>query len=91
MIALENEIYKFLKTLPESCYFYKSKNLSCTFAGIVKGQSVSILVVSDKRRLTKTQINFSARVYQAGGEYYITRSLEDICEIAKIGGWHDDV
>jgi hypothetical protein len=89
MIALENEIYKFLKTLPESCYFYKSKNLSCTFAGIVKGQSITILVVSDKRRLTKTQINFSARVYQAGGEYYILRSIDDLLEISKLMGWLD--
>jgi len=89
IMLLQVEVHSFLKSLPDSCCFFVSKNSACTFLGVVKGQAIAILVVSDKRRLTKTQINFSSKIYQAGGEHYTINSLENICEIAKIKFWWD--
>lgn len=87
-MQLEISVYDFLKTLPETSFFYVCKNMSCTYAGIINGQSVSILVLA-KGKMTKRQIKFSSKVYRSGGEYYCIKSLEDICEIAKVRGWHD--
>ena len=82
-------IYDFLKTLPDSSFFFPSKNSNCTFLGIADGETVAILVVEKHKKLKKNHIEFSSRVIQAGGIYLVIRSLDDICEIAKVKGWHD--
>ena len=87
---LKTAILHFLDSLPSSSYFFPCNNLNCSIIGSVRGQLVCILVVESERRLTKSQINFSAKLYRSMGEHYVMYSLEDATEIAKERGWFDD-
>lgn len=87
-MRLESKVFDFLKSLTDESFFFVCKNQSASFVGIVRGQAVCILV-TDKKSLTKSQIKFSASVYQSQGEFFCIRSIDDLCEIAKIKGWHD--
>jgi len=85
-MELELAVYDFLKSLPETSFFYICKNQCCTYSGIINGQAVSILVL-EKGRMTKKQITFSSKVYRSGGEFYFINSIADMTEIAKVRGW----
>jgi hypothetical protein len=83
---------KFLNSISDDkrIYFFNSTGCKCSLIGSVKGQLVSILVASTDRPLSREEIQFSAKIIRAGGEFYVIRdSIEDLTEIAKIKGWYD--
>lgn len=88
-VKLENNILEFLKTLEPDSFFWISSSDKFDIQGIVQGEPVFILVMVKYHRLKIKQINFSAKITRAGGKFYTVRSLDDICELAKVGGWHD--
>ncbi len=91
MASLKNDVRTFLNSLSSNkrVYFFQSTGIKCSLIGAVKGQLVGILVIQMDRPSSREEIAFSARIMRAGGEYYVVRSMDDICEIAKIRGGHD--
>lgn len=55
--------------------------------GVIDGQFVGIEVKTKNGKLLPSQIEFSARFIEAGGLYYVTRSLTDLVEICKVSRW----
>ena len=83
---LKTAIQKYLNELPD-CFFFPTKNTKCSLVGCVRGKLVCMLILETNRRPNKQEISFSARILQNGGEHYVIRTLEDVCEISKAKGW----
>ena len=87
---LQTAILHYLNNLPDDTgrtWFFVSRNKNCSLVGSVRGQLVCLLVLTSDRRMTHEEIKFSARITQSNGEHYVVRSMDDICEIAKVRGW----
>jgi len=55
--------------------------------GILDGQAIGIEVKAPKGKMLQSQLDFSSRMKQAGGLYFVVRSMQDLTEIMKIQGW----
>lgn len=87
---LQTAVLNYLNHLPDDSgrtYFFRSQSPNCSLIGSVRGQLVCILIIQTDRKMTRSEIEFSARIYQSGGEHYTVRSMHDICEISKSRGW----
>ena len=63
---------------------------SSNVMGIMDGRAVAIQVRSQRGRknLVQSQLTFSENFRQAGGQYYVISSMEDLQELAAIHSWH---
>jgi hypothetical protein len=88
-MSLKDEVRKYLNGIckDKRIYFFNSTGCKCTLIGSVHGHLIAILVLQIDRPMNRDEIAFSAKIMRSGGEFYCIRSLEDICEIAKIRGW----
>ncbi len=55
--------------------------------GCLDGRLVGIEVKAPKGKMLQSQLEFSSRLKQAGGLYFVVRSMQDLTEIMKIHGF----
>ena len=85
---VKTQVSNFLKSLPRSYFFKPMKNKS-NLIGAIRGKLTYLLILENDRKMSISEIKFSEKIRRCGGDHFCIRSLNDICELAKIRGWHD--
>lgn len=90
-MSLIKEVKLFLDGLQNnrSSFFFPVYDQECLLLGCLKGSLVCLVVKDGKDKLTKKELKFVSRITQADGDFHYVRSMDDICLIAKLEGWHD--
>jgi len=86
---LKKKLSSLIKQLPRACVLTPARSKS-DLIGSIRGRLTYFLILENDRKLNHSEIMFSEKIRRCNGDFFVIRSLEDFCEIAKIRGWHDD-
>lgn len=89
-MELITQVRHFLRDLTynKTAFFFKSMPQPRALVGSIHGQLICILVVGESKP-TPEELSFCSKIGNSGGQTYTIHSMDDLCEIAKSGGWHD--
>ncbi|NIV11346.1 MAG: hypothetical protein GWN62_08695 [Aliifodinibius sp.] len=85
-IQLQKDVYKFLCDLPSRSIFFRT---GPGIFGIVNDEFIFMLIITDDRKLTRSEFSLASKVESCNGYFYIVGNIDDVHLVAKENGWWD--